>query len=283
MFLYICAIIPKDIEDMRFNYKTFFLVAALIGGLTLTSCGSSRKAGASSYALTRTEGSMIDINAQWDAHPDADAVALLQPYKKKIDDMMYEVIGTSDQLMDKGKPESLLSNLVAEVLRQAAVRVQDTPADMGLVNMGGIRNILPAGPIQVGTVFEILPFENSLCVLTMKGKYLKSLLTSIASLRGEGVSGVRLEITPTGQLLSATIGGQPIEDEKLYTVATIDYLADGNGSMDAFLQAEKRVCPEEATLRGLFLEYVRQQTAAGKTITSALDSRITLTPNEQNQ
>lgn len=53
-------------------------------------------------------------------------------------------------------------------------------------------------------------------------------------------------------------------DNKLYTVATIDYLADGNGSMEAFLQADDRVCPEGATLRGLFLDYVRQQTAARK-------------------
>lgn len=40
-------------------------------------------------------------------------------------------------------------------------------------------------------------------------------------------------------MLNATIGGKPIVDDQLYTVATIDYLADGNGRMDAFLQAEK--------------------------------------------
>ena len=147
---------------------------------------------------------------------------------------------------------------------------------MGLVNMGGLRNILPAGDITVGTVYEILPFENSLCVMTMKGTHLKALLTSIASLKGEGVSGIRMEITKDGKLLNAIVGGQPIDDNKLYTVATIDYLADGNGSMEAFLQAEKRVCPEGVTLRGLFLDYVRQQTAAGKKITSALDGRITV-------
>ena len=84
---------------------------------------------------------MIDIDAKWDTHPDADAVAILKPYKEKIDNMMYEVIGSSEQKMDKGHPESLLSNLVAEVLRQAATKVQDKPADMGLVNMGGLRNI----------------------------------------------------------------------------------------------------------------------------------------------
>ena len=106
--------------------------------------------------------------------------------------------------------------------------------------------------------------------------YLGCILKAIASLHGEGVSGIRLEINKKGELLNATIGGKPVVDDQLYTVATIDYLADGNGRMDAFLQAEKRECPEDATLRGLFLDYVRKQTAEGKIITSKLDGRITV-------
>ena len=141
---------------------------------------------------------------------------------------------------------------------------------------GGLRNILPEGDITVGDVFEILPFENSLCVLTMKGTDLRRLCEAIASLHGEGVSGIRLEITKNGKLLNAFVGEKPLKDDQLYTVATIDYLADGNGRMDAFLQAEKRVCPEDATLRGLFLDYVRKQTAEGKAITSKLDGRISI-------
>ena len=105
------------------------------------------------------------------------------------------------------------------------------------------------GDITVGDVFEILPFENSLCVLTMKGTDLRRLFEAIASLHGEGVSGIRLEITKDGKLLNAFVGEKPLKDDQLYTVATIDYLADGNGRMDAFLQAEKRVCPEDATDR----------------------------------
>lgn len=259
---------------MRQNYAKFLFGTLLAGMLVCTSCQTSHRVAKGSYGLTKVEGSMIRINKEWDASPDESAMLLLKPYKAKIDSMMYEVIGTSSERMEKGKPESLLSNLVADVVRQAATRVLGRPADMGLVNMGGLRTILPAGPITVGTVYEILPFENSLCVLTLKGVHLKRLLTSIASLRGEGVSGVRLEITPEGKLLSATVGGREIEDDRLYTVSTIDYLADGNGRMDAFLQAEKRVCPEGATLRGLFLEYVREQTAAGKQVTSVLDGRI---------
>lgn len=257
------------------NYTKALYVVAAVSLLMLTGCQLTRDAGKNNYRVAKVEGKMIDINSKWDTHPDSSAVALLKPYKEEID-KMYDVIGVSAEKMDRGRPESLLSNLVAEVIRQAAVKVQDTPADMGLVNIGGLRNILPAGNITEATIFEILPFENSLCVLTMKGVHMKALLASIASLDGEGVSGARMEITKDGKLLSCTIGGQPIDENKLYSVATIDYLADGNGSMDAFLQAEKRECPDGVTLRDLFIEYVKKQTAAGKKITSALDGRITV-------
>lgn len=124
---------------------------------------------------------------------------------------------------------------------------------MGLVNMGGLRNILPEGDITVGDVFEILPFENSLCVLTMKGTDLRRLFEAIASLHGEGVSGIRLEITKDGKLLNAFVGEKPLKDDQLYTVATIDYLADGNGRMDAFLQAEREYAPKTQPYADYFL------------------------------
>lgn len=210
---------------------------------------------------------MQPIDAAYDASPDAEAVALLAPYKAKVDSVMYRVVGTAEMSMDRGAPESLLSNLVADVLRQAAVQVLGKPADMGLVNMGGLRNVLTEGAVTCGNIYEILPFENSLCVVTLKGVYLKHLFENIAARGGEGVSGVQLQ---------ATVAGKPVADDKLYTVATIDYLAEGNDGMAALIQAEKRDCPQGATLRGLFMDYVERQTAAGKKLTSRMEGRITV-------
>jgi 2',3'-cyclic-nucleotide 2'-phosphodiesterase (5'-nucleotidase family) len=178
--------------------------------------------------------------------------------------------------MDRGAPESLLSNLVADVLRQSAAAVTGHPADLGIVNMGGLRNVLTQGDITVGDVYEILPFENSLCVLTMQGTALRKLFTDIAKSGGQGLSGARLRIGKAGALLEATVGGQPIDDARSYTLATIDYLADGNDGMPSFTLAQSRECPAGATLRSLFMKYVEAQTAAGKTITSQLEGRITV-------
>ena len=257
---------------MKKNYFRFLSGVALGVMFLFASCRST-------YEVTKTEGRMYPVDSLLDVNPDAEAVALLAPYKAKIDSMMYRVVGTAEMSMDKGAPESLLSNLVADVLREAAVSVLDKPADMGLVNMGGLRNVLTEGPVTCGNIYEILPFENSLCVMTLKGSSLKLLFENIAARRGEGVSGVKLKITRDGKLLDATVGGKQVQDDHLYTVATIDYLADGNGDMTAFLQAEKRECPEGATLRGLFMQYVEKQTAAGKKITSRMEGRITMEDN----
>ena len=120
-----------------------------------------------------------------------------------------------------------MSNLVADILREAAAEVLGKPADMGLVNMGGLRSTLTAGDITMEDAYEILPFENALCVLTVKGSTLRQLFENIAYRLGEGVSGVSLQVSRDRKLLGGTIGGKPVEDDKLYTVATVDYLAEG--------------------------------------------------------
>lgn len=254
---------------MKNSYFKFVSGAALAVAFSLASCHSV-------YDVTKVEGRMQPIDSVYDVNPDAEAVALLAPYKAKIDSMMYRVVGTAEMSMDRGVPESLLSNLVADVLRGAAVQVLGKPADMGLVNIGGLRNVLTEGPVTCGNIYEILPFENSLCVVTLKGTDLNHLFENIAACGGEGVSGVQLHITKDGKLLRPTVAGKPVVEDRMYTVATIDYLADGNDGMTALIRAEKRECPQGATLRSLFMDYVERQTAEGEKITSRMEGRITV-------
>lgn len=254
---------------MKRFYLQHLLELVLIAVFLLTSCHSA-------YEITKVEGGRVPIDSTWDVKPDAEAVALLVPYKAKIDSVMYSVVGTAEFSMDRSRPESLLSNLVADVLRESAAEVLSKPADMGLVNIGGIRNSLTKGLVRTENIYEILPFENSLCVLTIKGSVLKQLFENIAAKGGEGVSGVQLKISKNGKLLQGTIGGKLVADEGVYTIATIDYLADGNDGMIALPQADKRECPKDATVRSLFMKYVEAQTAAGKKVTSRMEGRITI-------
>lgn len=242
---------------------------ALVVALTLASCRTG-------YKVVNVEGGRVAMDSTWDARPGQRAVALLKPYKAYVDSTMSSVLGTAAVSMKTGRPESALSNLIADVLREAASGVLGHPADMALVNMGGIRNVLTKGPITMENAYELLPFENSLCVLTLNGSLMKQLLENIAAGGGEGVSGVRMEITEDGQLLSALVGGKPVEDDRDYTVATLDYLAEGNDGMYALTQASERVCPPGQAVRSLFIRYVEEQTRQGREITSQVEGRITV-------
>lgn len=256
--------------------KKYIGFVPLLPGMALAVClllAACRPA----YEVTKVEGRLVAMDSTWDARPDSAAVALLLPYVNKVDSAMQHVLGRAAVSMEAGRPESLLSNLIADVLRKAAAKTLGRPADMGLVNMGGLRSSLTRGDITLENVYEILPFENTLCVMTLKGRVLRQLFENIAVRRGEGVSGVKLVVSEDGRLLEASVGGQPVDDERTYTVATLDYLAEGNDGMYALRQAESSVCPPDATLRSLFIGYVERLAKQGKAVTARMEGRIVLT------
>lgn len=246
--------------------------AGMLAGIFLfSSCYSS-------YSVASIKGSREEVTAALDAHPDSAAVAVLAPYQKTVDSIMSPVIGFSARFMDRFRPESELSNLVADILRTSTTRFIGVEADVAVTNMGGLRTSLPEGNITYGNIYEITPFENTLCIVTMNGAMLRELFENIAGVHGEGLSGARLEISKDGKLLNATVGGKEIDDQKEYKVATLDYLAEGNDHMEAFAKVsdEHKVLPKDATIRQLFLDYVNAQSKAGKKIDSKIEGRITV-------
>ena len=253
----------------KIEYSKWLAVTLLACVCALASCRTE-------YEVTKVEGTRVAMDAAWDAEPDKDALALLEPYKAGVDSVMGEVKGVAAVSMDRFRPESPLSNLIADVLRQAAASVLGRPVDVGLVNVGGIRNVLTEGNITTQNIYEILPFENSLCVLTLGGADLKELCANIAARGGEGVSGLNLVIDAEGRLLEAKVGGQAIDEGRTYTVGTIDFLAEGNDGMAALTRASQRQCPEGATLRGLFMDYVEREAAAGRKIEARIEGRVVM-------
>ena len=88
---------------------------------------------------------------------------LIAPYKAEKEESMSVIIGESEKTITVGKPESKLTNLIADILlTEARKYIADT--DMAVTNIGGIRRPLYEGNITIGDVFEILPFDNSLLV-----------------------------------------------------------------------------------------------------------------------
>ena len=248
--------------------RNYIIVLLLSVAVAFTACRSQ-------YEVTSIAVARTPINERLDAVQDPEAVALITPYKQQLEGTMNSVIGYAEVSMDRNRPEDLLGNLVADVLRQAATRVLPQPAELGLMNMGGLRNVISEGNITVGNVFEILPFENALCVIRIKGSQLRKLFSQIAGRGGEAISGARIVISK-GELISAEVAGQPIDDNRIYTLATIDYLAEGNDGMTALRDVESKEFPADAVLRDVFMDYVKQCTAKGEKISSKKEGRVTV-------
>ena len=131
-------------EHRKSGWMCGLLLACL---LVLASCRTG-------YEVTKVEARRVAMDSVWDARPCGEALALLAPYKAGVDSVMGEVKGVAAVSMDRFRPESPLSNLIADVLRQAAADVLGRPADVGLVNVGGIRNVLTEGDITTQNIYD---------------------------------------------------------------------------------------------------------------------------------
>lgn len=232
----------------------------------------SAAACAQRYGLAGVKAGRVEVTSRFDARPDSAALRVVEPYRKAVDSIMSPVLGESEVAMTADRPESLLSNFVADVLREASVRA-GKKADIGLCNIGGLRSTMPKGIVTYGDVLEIAPFENHLCVLSLSGKKMKELMEQIAAVGGEGISGAHLVITTDGRLLKAEIGGKPISEDSIYTVSTLDYLAEGNDKMYALkdhLSANKT----DIAVRDLLMEAIRRSRDEGRKITAKIEGRI---------
>lgn len=230
------------------------------------------------YSLTAIEHSRILVDKSFDGRTDERTTAMMEPYRQQVDSIMAPVIGTVAGYLWPERPESNLSNLLADILVWSGPLFGEHP-DFSVYNIGAIRAALAQGPVTIGNVLEVSPFDNKVCFLTLTGEQVVRLFGQIAGNGGEGVSrGVELVITPAGRLLRARLDGQPLLPTAHYRIATTDYVAQGNDKMEAFKQKKLMTIPQEADadMRHLIMRYFREQTAQGKTIEAQVEGRITI-------
>ena len=228
------------------------------------------------YQLTGVERTRIIVDSRYDRNPDEASVKFLAPYKRVNDSIMGPIVGRVAHNMHSGRPESDLSNLLADILVWAAKDYGEKPV-LGVYNMGGIRADLTKGNVTYGDVLDVAPFENKICFVTLTGEQLMELFRQIAATGGEGVSqGTELVITKDKKLVSARLHGQEIDPKADYRVTTINYLLEGNDKMSAFRQGTQKVAPTDPSnnTRFLIMNYFRDKASRDEIVDSKVEGRI---------
>ncbi len=197
--------------------------------------------------------------------------SLVAPYKAKKELSMNVVIGEAVETMEVGKPESKLTNLVADILLTEG-RKYISDVDMAVTNIGGIRRTLFVGPITVGDVFEILPFDNSLLVFEYKGSDILALADAVAVKGGESIAGMTLTIRD-GKAEDVKVGGEEVDSDRVYKVVSTDYLSWGNDQLCPLANYINST-PLNMMMRDAMFDYITCATIKGEKISAKLDNRI---------
>jgi len=194
-----------------------------------------------------------------DATPDEPAVAsVIAAYEKRVSAEMDKPVGRSAVELDatslnSRNRETNLGNLITDAFRQA------TNADAALLNGGSIRanTTYQPGPIIKRDVIAMLPFETPVVKVEISGALLKAALENGVSKvveesesgRFPQVSGLQFEFDgrkPAGsRIVKAMVGGQPLDEKKVYTLAVNSYLT-GGGDGYSMLKGLKFLIPQES-------------------------------------
>lgn len=211
------------------------------------------------YEVVNSTYQSIHVNAIY-AGTDTVISAFIDPYRVEIQKEMNVVIATSEFPIEAGKPEGTLNNLVADaVYKMGKMKYKnknDGEIDFCLLNYGGLRKGLPKGEIMLGNVFELMPFDNKLSVLTLKGEQIVELFDFLAKkIEGHPISNCSI-VVEQNVATHVLIDGKQIDKSRSYKVVTNDYLQNGNDGMFFFKNAIK-VEEMDYLIRDAIVDYIK--------------------------
>ncbi len=163
--------------------------------------------------VTDMETRLVEVSG---GTPDADTAQLVAKWKAQLDEVLGQQIGFTKAGIPQASPQ--MAKWVAGAVRDVL------GTDGAILNRGGIRGDLPAGAVTRGSIYSVMPFENSLLVVNLKGEDLARQLANPNAL----IAG----FTPAGKGAFKDAKGKKLDPKKEYTVATVEYLYFGGDGFE---------------------------------------------------
>ncbi len=202
--------------------------------------------------------------------------AFIAPYRNRLNEVLDAPLAYApwDLTKTEGDRNTPLGNLLADILLERANAVfqlrENKAVDLSVLNHGGMRSDISRGPVSERTAYQVMPFENGLVVIGVKGNTLMRMVDFLASAtRPHAIAGMEIVLTPDGGVKSARVGGKAIDTARTYYVATSDYLIGGGDGMDFFADRVS-LFNTDYTIRNAMVDYLREQ----DTLRARIDNRF---------
>ena len=153
--------------------------------------------------------------------------SLFIPYRKFLDSAMQIPVGMLGERLEKKGINGSLGFFITDAMLTIARQSVQHPVDGCVMNAGGIRlPELPAGLISTGKLYELLPFDNQLTLVELRGIEFRDFLRHSLSSGGWPISGIDLQAEDSSRLY-IQIAGKALVDTQVYQIVVPDYLANG--------------------------------------------------------
>ena len=155
--------------------------------------------------------------------------AMIAPYRQKIEKEMSQILGYNHQALEK----PLIGQFAVDALLyqyNQQVKISKQPAQIAFLKRGNLRRNIDTGFVHVGDIYELMPFENRLVGMRVKGADLICLGQKVLQDEGFYLGGMEVFEVPFGVF----VAGKKVKNNQTYHLATIDYLALGGDNSDCF-------------------------------------------------
>ena len=191
--------------------------------------------------------------------------AYIAPYRANITKDLDNILAFSPETLDKskGKWQTAIGNLLAQVVFDLGNPVfekrEQKTIDFCLLNHGGIRSIIPQGDVTTRTAFEVMPFENTLIIVGLTGTKVKEMADYfMKEKKPHPLYGIKIYVDKNTLVVKdIEINGKKVENDKIYYVATNDYLANGGDSMNFFRDSNLKY-DVDYKLRNILIDYFKK-------------------------
>lgn len=204
--------------------------------------------------------------------PDAAMEAFVQKAERSVAFLQNQKIGTATAALPHDRyGDSAFGRYLTDLLRE------EVRTDIAFFNGGGIKAGLAEGVITAGDVYTALPFDNTLVTLEMTGAQItEALQVSLnrpdhARLQFSGLIVRARQGEEQVELLSVTLSdGTPLDQARVYRVATNDFIASGGGGLKILREIQQK--DTGISVRDLVIARIKTVDV----ITPSLDERFQL-------